>query len=199
MLGAAEADAFGAHFAGYFRVVRSIGIGAHAEAARFIGPFHQGVEGFGRFGTHQLDLSGVNRAVAAIERDPFALADGVAVGAHRFFGEVNIELLGADDAAFAPAARDHCGVAGLAARGRENSLRDVHSADVFRAGLVPDENHFLAARGPLFRFLRGEDRFADRRARHGIISGHEQAIGQFAARHLGIRARDRRDARCLRA
>ena len=42
VLGAAKADALGAHFSRYAGIARRIGIGAHAEFSGFIGPFQQG-------------------------------------------------------------------------------------------------------------------------------------------------------------
>ena len=81
VLGAAKADAFGAHFASSARILRRIGVGAHAELADLIGPFHQCFVGFGRLRPHQINLAGVDGAVAAVERDPVAFAHDVAVDA----------------------------------------------------------------------------------------------------------------------
>ena len=44
MLGTAQTDALGAEVAGEFRVLRVVGIGAHAERAEFVGPLEDGVE-----------------------------------------------------------------------------------------------------------------------------------------------------------
>src|SRR5437764_5746572 len=41
---------------------------------------------------------------------------------------IDVQLLGADDATLAPAARDHCGLAGFATRGRQDAPRHRHAA-----------------------------------------------------------------------
>ncbi len=168
VLGAAQPDALGAHFAGHARVLRRIRIGAHADFPVLVGPLHQRVVSLRRLGTHQLDLPAIHRAIAAIERDPVAFPHHVPVDAHLLGFRIDVDLLRADDAALAPAARDHRRVAGLAAGRGENALRHVHAAHVFRAGFAPDQDHFLALRGPLFGFLRGEYSLARPPPRHRI-------------------------------
>ena len=41
VLGATQADAFGAKLARNFRIARRVGVGAHAQPAKLIGPEHQ--------------------------------------------------------------------------------------------------------------------------------------------------------------
>src|SRR5208282_2323266 len=120
MFGAAEADSLSAHLESYFRIVRGIGIGAHADFAHAIGPFHQRGKGLWRRRADESDFSRVHRAIAAIERDPFAFAHHAAACGHALLFGVDLELFGAHDAALSPAARDHRGVARLSARGRED-------------------------------------------------------------------------------
>ena len=77
-------------------------------------------------------------------------------------------------------------MAGLAASGSENPLRDGHTTDVFGAGFTTDEDDFLAAFGPLFSFLRGEDDFADGSTGNGIDAGSQDFQGQGFPVDLGI-------------
>ncbi len=109
---------------------------------------------FGGSGRIRSNLPAVDRAVATIERDPFALAHRLARRRSSFLASrINVDLLGADDAALSPAARHDRRMARLPARGRENSLRHVHAAHIFRAGFAAHQNHLLAARGPVLRPL----------------------------------------------
>ena len=49
VLGAAQADAFGAELARRGGIGRRVGIGADLQAAHFVGPAHQGAEIAGQF------------------------------------------------------------------------------------------------------------------------------------------------------
>src|SRR6267143_2096852 len=171
VLGAAEADAFGAELDGFTGILRGVHIGADPEAARLIGPVHQCFVRLRELGSNERHRPDVDRALAAIQRDPIPFLDHFAGSGHGLRFVVDVQLLGADDAAFAPAARYDGGVAGFSAGGGENTLRDGHAADIFGASFAADENHFLAARGPLFRFLRGEDHPAYGGARHSVDAG----------------------------
>ena len=78
VLGAAEADAFGAELAGDFGVARDVGVGAHAElAAELIGPAHELADvvvaeiGFDGFRLAEIDVAG-----GAVERDEIAFFHG---------------------------------------------------------------------------------------------------------------------------
>src|ERR1700734_2380432 len=95
-------------------------------------------------------------------------------------------MLGANDAAFTPAARDHGGVTRLASGSSQNSLRDVHAANVFWAGLVPHEDHFFATRRPGLRILGSEDSFTDRCAWDCVDALDDLARRQFGAIHSRV-------------
>ena len=82
VLGAAQADAFGAEFAGFAGVLRRVGVGADAEAAHSVGPLHQGLVGWRELGSDEIHLAGVDDAFAAIEREPLAFLDGLAADGH---------------------------------------------------------------------------------------------------------------------
>jgi len=64
-------------------------------------------------------------------------------------------------------ARDHCGMAGHAASGRQDAFGGVHAVDIFRARLDPHEDHALAARGARLGLLGGEHDLARGRTRRG--------------------------------
>ncbi len=170
MLGAAQPDAFGAHFARQPGIARRVRVRTHPQSSHFIGPFQQCFIGFRRLRANQVNVARVNRSVAAIERDPFAFANGTPAGRHLFCARINVNFFRANDAALSPTARHHGGVARLTACRRKYPLRDIHAADIFRASLAPYQNHFLSARGPGFRFLRGEYGLTNRGSRDGVDS-----------------------------
>ncbi len=72
----------------------------------------------------------------------------------------DLDVGAAHDAALAPASGNQRSVRGHAALGGQNGLGLVHAVDVFRRGLLANENHFLAAGGPLDRSLRRKDHAA---------------------------------------
>src|SRR6267143_608620 len=171
VLGAAEADAFRAELDGFAGILWGVHVGADPEAARLIGPVHQCFVRLREFGSNERHRPDVDHALAAIQRDPIPFLDHFAGSGHGLRFVIDVQLLGADDAAFAPAARYDGGVAGFSAGGGEDALSNGHAADIFGAGFAADENHFLAAGGPLFRFLRRENHLAYGGAGDGVDTG----------------------------
>ena len=107
----------------------------------------------------------------------------MAVRTHRFSREIDIEVFRADDAAFSPAARNHCCVACLPSGRRQNSLRYKHASNVFGARLMPHKNHFFASRCPGFRVLRGEHSFANGCTGYRVDPRDDLPRRQVASRH----------------
>ena len=162
VLGAAEADAFGAEetcllgiagdvgvgaeAAGGLRVARDIGIGAHAKAAaELVGPTHKRLEDSRRrVGIHGVSLAGKNFTGGAVERQPVAFrqGDGLALdGDADFFpGLADGDFLGAGHAGRAHATADHRGVAGHAAARSENALGHFHAVNIVGHGLFAHQD-----------------------------------------------------------
>ena len=82
VLGAAEADAFGAEQASLLGVARDVGVGADLEPADRIDPAHE-LDQIGIVGlrVEGLELAVDDAAGGAVERDPVALLEGVALDA----------------------------------------------------------------------------------------------------------------------
>ena len=77
MLGAAQADAFGAELARALRVLGQVGVGAHPEAAELVGPAEDRAEVAGRFGRDDRDFADDDLAGRAGDRDDVAFAHGL--------------------------------------------------------------------------------------------------------------------------
>ena len=77
VLGAAKTDAFGAEGARHARIGGRLGIGAHLHAARRVGPFHDRGEIAGQFRLQHRHRALQHLAVAAIDGDDVALAEGL--------------------------------------------------------------------------------------------------------------------------
>src|SRR5207302_5178946 len=122
MFGAAEADAFGSHFASFSRVLRRISVGAHAQPPHGVVPFHHGGVSGRQFGHDQRDLALIHRALTPIERDPVALAHDAPIDAQALLGVVDVDLLAAPDPAFAPTARDYRTMTRFPAVGGQDTL-----------------------------------------------------------------------------
>src|SRR5581483_7882608 len=72
MLGAAQPDAFGAEAARDFRILRRIGVSAHAEFAEFVDPLHQPAEAATDFRLDERNLTVDHAPGRTVERDEFA-------------------------------------------------------------------------------------------------------------------------------
>lgn len=143
MLGAAQADALGAEVDRLLRVARVVGIGLNVQAAGSIGPAHETVEILVAGGGDGRDLTGVDVAGAAVEGDPVALREAVAIDLKDFIRIADADavvIAAAGDAAGAHAAGDDGRVAGHAAAHGQDALRDLHAHDVLGAGLEADEH-----------------------------------------------------------
>ena len=144
VLGAAEADAFGAELAGGFGVQRGFGVGAHLHAAGLVGPDHEGAEitrerRFDHRHTADEDLTG-----GTVDGDDIAGMDGVAAGADGLGVVIDGQAPCPGDARPAHAARDDRGVAGHAAAGGDDAAGRVHAVDVLGAGFDAHQDHGLA-------------------------------------------------------
>jgi phosphohistidine swiveling domain-containing protein len=146
-----------------------------------------------RHGTRE-DLAG-----AAVDGDDVALADRHAVtDAELLALGVDVERRGAAHARTPQPAGDDGGVRGLAAATREDAAGGDHAAQVVGVGLLADQDHVIAPRGPLHRGVGVEDRLAHRRAGGGVHPLRQQgALGRLveAGEHqLGeLVARDAQD------
>ena len=146
VLGAAQADAFGAEAAGGLGVARDIGIGAHAKAAaELVGPAHEALEDArGGVGVQGVGLAGENLAGGSIERQPVAFrqGDGLAVDGDADFllRFADGDFLGAGHAGRSHAAADHRRVAGHAAARGENALGHFHAVNIVGHGLFAHQD-----------------------------------------------------------
>ena len=73
VLGAAQADAFGAEVARGARVERRLGVGAHLQAAHLVGPVHQRREVAGQLGLDHRHRADEHLAGGAVDGDDVAL------------------------------------------------------------------------------------------------------------------------------
>ena len=144
VLGAAEPDALGAEFHRHARVVRRVGVGAHAELARLVGPAHQRRELARQLRLDHRHPAGQHLAGRAIDGDEIAGAERLAGDGHGARRIVHAQRARARDAGLAHAARHHRGMRGHAAAGGEDAFGGVHAVDVLRRGLDPHQDHLLA-------------------------------------------------------
>ena len=90
MLGAAKPDALRAHFARLHRIVWSVRVGANAQTANSIGPFHERIVGRRKLRHHERDLPREHFAIVAVEGDPVALFYRMPFDRHAFCVVVNV-------------------------------------------------------------------------------------------------------------
>ncbi len=146
VLGAAQSDAFGAEQASLLGVAGHVGVGANAQLANRVNPAHE-LDQVGIVGTRRdgLELAVDDAAGGAVERDPVALLEGLALDAQFLSGFVDGAVAGAGHAALAHAAGDDSRVRGHAAARGENAGRDFHAADVLRRGFAAHQDDGLGS------------------------------------------------------
>src|SRR5215469_8389970 len=170
VLGAAEPDALGAERPRLDSVARNVGVGANFHGAMRIGPGHEFLElGIVRRRLERVQLALDYAAGGAVERNPVAGFEGLALDAHDAVLFVDVDVAGARHATLAHAARDHGGVAGHPAARSQNPFGHFHAVNVFRRGFCTDENdrRLLSVARTLDGFIRREHDLADCRARGG--------------------------------
>ena len=184
VLGATEADAFGAHVDCHRGIAGAVGIRAHLDFAQAIDPRHQ-LPVFRRHrGIDQLHVALVDLAGGAVECDVVAFLEVPPVDAQAFLRVIDRQRIASDDTALAPTAGDHGSVAGLAAGLRQDAAGRVHAADILRAGFLADQNHPVLSCG-CFGRIGGEINSTRGSAGHGIDTCCQQgfaAIGGTDAR-----------------
>ena len=181
MLGAAEADAFGAELARALRVFGKVGVGAHLQAPVLVGPTEDRAEVAGGLGRDHRDLAERDLAGRARDRDHVAFVHrDLPPAVNCFAARSIIDRLGAADRGRAHAARDDRRVRHETAARREDALGRDHPVQVVGRGLGPHEDHALAGLVARFGLVGGEVHLADRRARRRV-----QALGQHV--ELGLR------------
>ena len=184
VLGAAEADALGAECARGLGVAGRLGIGAHAQAPRLVGPAHQPRETAAHLRLDGRDFSRHHLAGAAVDGDPVGRREAATAGEHDLVLSVDPHCAGAGHAGPPHAARDHRRMARHAAPRSENTARSMHPVDVLGAGLAADQNHRFPVRGRLLSGVGGEDDPAGRRAGRS-----RQAACDHVAVGIGIERR----------
>ena len=197
MLGAAEADAFGAELDGGAGVVRGIAVDADAELAERIRPAHQGAEFAGHRRLDHRHPPGQHLAQRTVDGDDVAGLEGAPADAHGAAAVIDADRAATGNAGLAHAARDHRGMRGHAAAGGQDAFGGVHAVNVFGAGLDPHQDHLMAIGLQLGRFVGREHDFAGGRARRGRQAGGDDvALGRgIDGRMQQLIERGRVDAR----
>ena len=192
VLGPAQADPFGSERDGDLGIVR-LGVGSDVERAELVRPLHQlsvPAVHFGLFrllvagedvhhlGGGRVDLAVVDLAGEPVDRDPVALFEnGLADGDGSLF-VVDVEGRATADARLAHLPGDESRVGGRTAESRQDSLGDLHAAQVFGRRFATDEDQLHVVVGvPLLLGIGGmEDDLARRRPRTGVDPLREQTI-----------------------
>ncbi len=164
VLGAAQADAFGAEPDGDAGIVRRVGIGAHLEPARPGRPSPSG---------SRTRPTAPARCIATLPASTWPVEPSMVMTSplrsvtpparQRVGGIVDADRAGAGDAGLAHAARHHRRMGGHAAAGGENALGGVHAVDVLGAGLDPHQDDLAPLRLQRARPRRTRTRSRPRR------------------------------------
>src|ERR1035438_774810 len=128
VLCAAETDAFGSELPCLRGIPRDVGVGADAQSADRINPGHELDQiRIVRLGIKRFELACNYTARGAVEREPIAFLEGVALDAKFLLGFVNGAVACAGNAALAHAAgnnrcvRSHAAARGEDARDRKST------------------------------------------------------------------------------
>ena len=183
VLGAAQPDAFGAELDRGARILRRIGIDAHAEscapdrpspsACRIRRTVSGSIIGMRPASTWPSEPSMVMTSPVLKVRDPEA---------HGAAAIVDADRAATGDAGLAHAARHHRGVRGHAAARGQDALGRVHAVNVFRRGLDAHQNDLAAVGLQLGGFIGGE---------HDLAGGSAGRSRQAGCDHVTLGVRDR--------
>ena len=166
MFCASQADTCGAKGDGIFGLLGRVGIGADIELGDFRAPIHELLEVFNLLGFESgfvafdetgddlggrgFELSGVDAAGGAVDREEVAFLEDFAFHGDRAGVVVDLEGCGAADANLAHLTGNESGVRGDAAFCSEDAFGGDHATEVFGRCLGADEQDF-------FTFLGGFD------------------------------------------
>ncbi len=136
---------------------------------------------------HLDDFAGLGRHLAgedltgkAIDADPVAVLEHLAVDRHGPLGVVDIERLAADDAHLAHLPADQSGMARRSAERGQDAVSRLHATDILGAGLAANEDNsairipFAMLVDPLFGFIGVELNAPRGRAGTGVNALGEQ-------------------------
>ena len=165
MLGTAQADALSTQIHCLLCIARVIRIGHDQQLTSCVSPAHEAVEVLVAGSGDGCDLLAVDVAGGAVDGDPIALDELVAVDLEGLSLFVDLDLVvvaAAGDAAGAHTTSNNGCVAGHAAADSQDALRNLHTDDVLRRGLQTDQNDLLHLAGLdlLLCFLSSEDDLA---------------------------------------
>ena len=168
MLGAAQANALGAHIHSVLCIGGVISVGQHLQLAVFVSPCHKALQVGVLGSSHSGDLALVDVAGRAVNGDPVAALELYTVdgeGLSSFVHHNIVVVAAAGNTANAHAASHNGCVAGHAAAHGQDALRNLHAHDILGAGFQTHQ-HALGHAAVLNNFL-------------GLFSGkHNLAAGR---------------------
>jgi hypothetical protein len=184
VLGAAEPDALGAELVRLLRVLRRVGVGAHAELANAVSPIEHGAELLAHFGHLERYLVGGDEPFAAVDRDHVALRQLRAIHLDPLGVRVDLERSRARHARLAHSPSHQRGVARLAALRGEDPPGRVEANHIIGLGELAHQDHVAAVPGRLHGVVGREHDLALRRSRRG-----GEPLGQHVELRVGGEAR----------
>ena len=161
VLGAAQPDSLGAQLACVGGIFAGVGVGAHGQLALAdrIGPGEDRVELGRRLGSSHFERTQHDLSCRAVERDDIALLDDDV--ADRELVAVDLDRISTDDRRSTPTSGNDSSVADEPTASGQDSLRHHHAVDVFRAGLIANEDDGLTLLGCDDGVVSGEVDLAD--------------------------------------
>ena len=182
MFGAAQTDAFRAESARLTGVSRGVGVGPDMERTVLVRPFHDSAEITGKFGFDGGQFAREDFAGGTVEGNPVSFVESLSAEGEHFLLFVDVDVAATGDAAGAHAAGNDRRVRGHAAANGEDTLRVVHTFDVFGRGLETDEDDslFTLVDDPVGGVFCGE---------HDFAAGSAGRSGKRSADGLGFLVR----------
>ena len=142
------------------RILRRVGVGAHAESRVLVRPAEKLDQRRREIGLDRRHLAAEDAARAAVDGDDVAFLDHLVADERDAHRHVDVDAFGSGHARLAHAPRDDGRVRSLAAAAGEDALRGEEPVDVLGLGLLAHQDDLRALLAQRLRAVRVEDRVA---------------------------------------